>query len=92
MIIRYVYPFVPFTVESYGRLGNLALHLVARLGQEAAETAGGTSKYGFVAGAIRELSVGICRGYFYIYHDGYGLLADGLGWGFAPAWPGSRIW
>jgi hypothetical protein len=57
------YPFIPFTVEAYGRLGKPALRLLARLGQEAAESAGGVSKSGFVAGAIRELSVGATSTY-----------------------------
>jgi hypothetical protein len=83
--------FIPFTVETYGRLGKPALRLLARLGQEAAESAGGVSKSGFVAEAIRELSVGMCRGNFYVYRDGYGLLAGALGRGFALAWPGRRM-
>jgi hypothetical protein len=40
--------------------------------------------YGGIAGAIRELSVGMCRGNFYVYRDGYGLLAGALGHGFRP--------
>jgi hypothetical protein len=58
--------------------------IAGRLGQEAAESAEGASKSGFVAGAIRELSVGMCRGNFYVYRDGYGLLAGALGHGFRP--------
>jgi hypothetical protein len=71
-------------VETYGRLGKPALRLMARLGQGAAESAGGVSKSGFVAGAIRELSVGMCRGNFYVYRDGFGLPAGDLGRGFSP--------
>jgi hypothetical protein len=71
-------------VVSYGRLGKPALRLLARLGQEAAESAGVARKSGFVAWAIRELSVGLCKGNFYDYRDGYGLLAGALGRGFCP--------
>jgi hypothetical protein len=78
------YPFILFTVETYGRLGKPALRLLARLGQAAAECAGGVSKSGLVAGAIRELSVGRCRGNFYVCRDGYGLLAGALGRCFRP--------
>jgi hypothetical protein len=73
------YPFVQCTVESYGRLGKPALRLLAGLGQDAADSAGGASKSGFVAGAVWELRVGVCRGNLYVYQDGYGLLAGALG-------------
>jgi hypothetical protein len=78
------FPFVPFPVESYSRLGKPALFLLARLGQEAAESAGGASKSAFEAGAIRELSVGMCRGSFFVYRDGYGLLGGAFGRGVCP--------
>jgi hypothetical protein len=54
-----------------------------------AESAGGASKSGFAAGAIRELSVGLCRDKFYVYRDCYRLLAGALGRGLrTSAWPG----
>jgi hypothetical protein len=39
------YPFIPFTVESYGRLGKPALCLVARLGLEAAVVGGANLRF-----------------------------------------------
>jgi hypothetical protein len=77
-------PLVPFTVESYGRLGKHARPLLARLGQEAAESAGGASISGFVSGAIWQPSLELCRGNFYVYRDGYGLLVGALGRGLRP--------
>jgi hypothetical protein len=53
-------------VESYGRLGKDAIDLLGRLGKEVEEAGRGVSKSGFVASAIRELSVGLCRGNYYM--------------------------
>jgi hypothetical protein len=55
------YNFVPFSVESYGRLGQPAMALLHSLGDEAAGP-GGVSRASFVAGALRELSVGLVSG------------------------------
>jgi hypothetical protein len=52
------YPFVPFSVDSYGRLGQPAMKLLHALGDEAAGP-GGVHRASFVAGALRELSVGL---------------------------------
>jgi hypothetical protein len=52
-----IFPFVPFSVESYGRLGQPAMKLLHALGDEAASP-GGVSRASFVAGALRELSIG----------------------------------
>jgi hypothetical protein len=61
---------------------------LARLGQQAAESAGGASKSGFVAWAIRELRVGMCRGNSYVYSGR--LLAPGLCFGPGlPPWHGT---
>jgi hypothetical protein len=65
------YPFFPFAVESYGLLGK-----------EAEEAGRRVSKSGFVASAIRELSVGLCRGNDYMYRAAWGLLAQVTGQGF----------
>jgi hypothetical protein len=50
------YPFVPYSVESYGRLGQPGMKLLHALGDEAAGP-GGVQRAFFVAGALRELSV-----------------------------------
>ena len=77
------YPFVPFSVETYGRLGKPAIALLGRLGVEAAGV-GGVSKSAFVRSAIRELSVGLCRGNCVMYRKSLGLRAAGVGQGFRP--------
>jgi hypothetical protein len=55
------YDFIPFPVESYGRLGKPALALLSRFGEEVCSS-GPIWKGAFLAGALRELSVGLCRG------------------------------
>jgi hypothetical protein len=50
--------------------------------KEAEEAGRGVSKSGFVATAIRELSVGLCRGNCYTYRAAWGLLAQVTGHGF----------
>jgi hypothetical protein len=60
------YPFIPLSVETYGRLGNPAISFLGQLGLEAKEAWRKVSKSGFVAAAIREISVGLCRGNYQI--------------------------
>jgi hypothetical protein len=60
------YGFVPFSVESYRRLGHPAMKLLHDLGEEAAGP-GGVSRSSFVAGALRKLSICLCRGNFLSY-------------------------
>jgi hypothetical protein len=48
------YPRVPFSVETYGRLGKTAIGFLGRLGAEAV-AADNVSKSGFVAAALWEL-------------------------------------
>jgi hypothetical protein len=55
--------FVPFSVETYGRLAHPAMKVLHDLGEEAAGP-GGVSRSSFMAGALKELSVGLCRGNF----------------------------
>jgi hypothetical protein len=68
------YGFVPFSVETYGRLGQLAMKLLHSLGDEAAGP-GGVTRASFVNGALRELSVGLCMGNFFAYRASVGMLA-----------------
>jgi hypothetical protein len=60
------FPFVPFSVDSYGRSGQPAMKLLHALGQLGDEAAGpgGINWASFVAGALRELSIRPCRGKF----------------------------
>jgi hypothetical protein len=60
------YGFVPFSVETYGRLGQPAMTLLHLLGDEAAGP-GSVTWASFVHGALRELGVGLCRGNFLAY-------------------------
>jgi hypothetical protein len=68
------FSFVPFSVESYGRLGQPAMKLLHLLGDETAGP-GGVLPASFVAGALRELSVGLIRGNFLLYCASVGMLA-----------------
>jgi hypothetical protein len=68
------YSFVPFSVESYGRLGQPAMKLLHSLGDEAARP-GDVSRDSFVAGALRELSMGSILGNFLLYRASVGMLA-----------------
>jgi hypothetical protein len=67
------YGFVPFSLETYRRLGQPAMKLLHSLGDEAAGP-GGVTRASFVSGALRELSVGLCRGNFSSYRAFVGML------------------
>jgi hypothetical protein len=72
------YAFVPFSVATYGRLGQPAMKLLHSLGDEAVGP-GGVTQVSFVNGALRELSVGLCRGNFFAYRASVGMLARSSG-------------
>jgi hypothetical protein len=56
-------PFVPLSVESFGRLGALALSLLRSLADHVVQAGGpGLSRDAFISGALRELGVALCRG------------------------------
>jgi hypothetical protein len=61
------YPFIRFSGETCGRLGEPAISFLGQLGKEAEEAGRKISKSGFVAAAIRELSVGVCQGNYQMY-------------------------
>jgi hypothetical protein len=65
-------------VEIYGRLGQPAMKLLHSLGDKAAGP-GGVTRASFVYGALRELSVGLCRGIFLSYRASVGMLARSSG-------------
>jgi hypothetical protein len=55
-------PFVPMSVESFGRLGAPALTLLGDLADQAVQAGGpGLSRAAFISGALWELSVALCR-------------------------------
>jgi hypothetical protein len=68
------YPFVPFSVESQGRIGQPAMKLLHALGDEAASP-GGVTRASCFAGALREVSVGLCGGNFFMYRACLGMIA-----------------
>jgi hypothetical protein len=72
------YSFVPFSVETFGRLGQPAIKLLHLLGDEAAGP-GGVTRASFVNGALRERSVGLCRSSFIAYRASVGMLARSSG-------------
>jgi hypothetical protein len=56
-------PFVPLSVESFGRLGALALSLLRSLADQAVQAGGsGLSRDAFIFGVLWELAVALCRG------------------------------
>jgi hypothetical protein len=68
---------VPFSVESYGRIGQPAMKLLHALGDEAAGP-GGVTRASFVAGALREISVGPYRGNFFMFRACLGMFSGCL--------------
>ena len=60
------YAFVPLSTETFGRLGKPAMALLNKLA-ECASASGVVLKDGFVVNALRELSVGLCRGNCVLY-------------------------
>jgi hypothetical protein len=61
--VSFALPFVPMSVESFGRVGAPALTLLGDLADQAVQAGGpGLSWAAFIWGALRELSVALCRG------------------------------
>jgi hypothetical protein len=73
---------MPFSVESYGRLGKLAMDFLSKLGEEAEGAGRQCRKAKFVPWTLRVLSVGLCRGSCHMYWVSLGLLAGVPGRGF----------
>jgi hypothetical protein len=57
------------------------MKLLQALGDEAAGP-GGITRTSFVAGALREISVGLCRGNFFMYRACLGMFAKSSETGF----------
>ena len=77
------YDFVPFAVESYGRLGPAAMGFLSALGDVAA-SGGHISKSAFVAGALKELSCALQRGNGRMYGHSLFRIARASGRQFRP--------
>ena len=69
--------FIPISVETFGRLGKPAMELI-NIAATAA-TGGTVEKGAFTAGALRELSVGLCRGNGVLYMHSLSVLARASG-------------
>jgi hypothetical protein len=75
------YAFVPLSVETFGRLGKPAMELLNQLATTAAS--GGTARKDcFVIGALKELSVALCRGNGFVLRRSLGVLARVAGTSF----------
>jgi hypothetical protein len=72
------YGFVPFSVETYGGLGQPAMKLLHQLGDEEAG-ANGVSLNSFLSSALRDLSVGLVRVNFWSYRASSEVLARASG-------------
>jgi hypothetical protein len=57
----------------FAGLGKDAIDLLGHLGKEAEEAGRRVSKSGFESSVLRELSVGLCRGNYYMYCVVWGL-------------------
>jgi nucleotide-binding universal stress UspA family protein len=68
------YAFTPFSVETYGRLGKPAMELLNTLAT-AATRGGADFKGDFVTNALKEISVGLCRGNAILYRRSLYVLA-----------------
>jgi hypothetical protein len=79
------YMFFSFSVESYGRLDRPAIELVLKLGVEAAGPCG-VLLASFVVGALQELSIGLCRGMFFLYQAVWACLPRLVGQDYGPGW------
>ena len=60
------FAFVPLSAQTFGRLGIPAMALLNKLA-ECASASGVVFKDGFAVNALRELSVGLCRGNCVLY-------------------------
>ena len=72
------FDFVPFALESFGRLGRDASRFLSELGS-AAEANGRVSKAAFVRSVRQELSCALCRGNSRMYSDSVFTLARAAG-------------
>ena len=61
-------------METIGRLGKLAMELIKKLAAVAA-AGGAVEKGAYMAGALRQLSVGLCRNKGVLYRGSLGILA-----------------
>ena len=80
------YDFEPVIVESYGRLGEPAFELLARLARVAAES-GKVDEGKFIENTLKKMSVALCRGNGSILAAGQKALAQVTGHDVQPGLP-----
>jgi hypothetical protein len=74
-------PFVPMSVESFGRLQAPALTQVADLADQAVQAGGpGHSRAAFISGAFLELSAALCQGNVSLCRSGAYAATRATGW------------
>jgi hypothetical protein len=74
-------PFVPMSVESFGRRWAPALMLIGDVADQAVQADGrGLSRAAFVSGALRELSVALCQGNASLCRSGAFVATRAAGW------------
>jgi hypothetical protein len=82
-------PFVPLSVETFGRLGAPALSLLRSLADHAVQAGGpGLSRGAFIPRELQELGIAMCQGYASLGRSGLHALMRVSGRGRRPiAWP-----
>jgi len=80
------YHFVPFTVESYGRIGKPGMQFLRKLAQVASQAPGvqGFDKGRFMEMALRRISVALCNGVAMMCRVGAQRFAAGVGLNYDP--------
>jgi hypothetical protein len=84
------FQFVPLVHESYGRLGKDAMAFLGELANAAvgaAQVGSGVTKQAFITGALRELSVALCRGNGVVCRASLQCVARASGTGFREGMP-----
>ena len=80
------YAFSPLSHETFGRMGKPAMELLNTLATTAS-AGGDVIKDGFVTNALRELSIGLCRGNAIMYRRSLQVLARASGRAFMTGLP-----
>ena len=80
------YAFVPMSFETYGRMGKPAMQLLNTL-VDVAAAGGSVDRDAFMRTALRELSIGLCRGNGVLYKRGVTVLARVTGTSFLAGLP-----
>ena len=80
------YAFSPLSHETFGRIGKPAMELLNTLATTAS-AGGDVIKDGFVNNALRELSIGLCRGNAVMYRRSLQVLARASGRAFMTGLP-----